>query len=92
VMGEKVDQRSDIYAVGVSMFECLTGEKPYAGGDVGYHHVHSPVPELPNVHPDVAKIVKRCMAKKKEDRFESASALLDEIRTVLKQLAAQSKR
>ncbi len=43
--GENVDARADLYALGVTFFELVTGNVPFREGDVVYHHRHSPVPD-----------------------------------------------
>ncbi len=74
-----VDHRSDIYGLGVIMYEMLTGEQPYQAVDamgVLVKHVSEPVPEIlkidPNLPPEVDAIIKKAMAKNRNDRYESA--------------------
>ena len=43
--GENVDARADLYALGVTFFELVTGNVPFREGDVVYHHRHSPIPD-----------------------------------------------
>ena len=82
-----VDARSDIYGVGAVLFQLLTGAPPFEGTDsqeiVG-RHISEPVPSASlsrdNVPPWIRAIVLRCMAKHPDDRFPSASAVLEAIR------------
>jgi serine/threonine-protein kinase len=74
-----VDHRTDIYGLGVITYEMLTGEKPYKASDsfgVLVKHVSEPVPEILHVNPDlppeVDAIIKKSMAKNRNDRYESA--------------------
>ena len=74
-----VDHRADIYGLGVITYEMLTGEKPYKASDpmgVLVKHVSEPVPEILQVNSDlpseVDHIIKRAMAKNRNDRYESA--------------------
>lgn len=74
-----VDHRTDIYGLGVIMYEMLTGEKPYVAVDamgVLVKHVSEPVPEIlkvnPDLPPEVDAIIKKSMAKNRNDRYESA--------------------
>lgn len=74
--GEPVDERSDLYSLGVILFEMLTGEKPFTDSNpmaIIYKHRNQPVPRLP---PGVARwqpLVDRLLAKRPEDRYASAS-------------------
>jgi serine/threonine-protein kinase len=86
ILGKKVDERADIYAVGVILYEMLTGVPPYSRGDhmsVMYQHVQGkarPAIEAnPNLPPDLAEVVSRAMAVDKTKRFQS----MDELRGAL---------
>jgi serine/threonine protein kinase len=74
-----VDHRTDIYGLGVIMYEMLTGEQPYQAVDamgVLVKHVSEPVPEIllsnPDLPAEVDAIIKKSMAKNRNDRYESA--------------------
>ena len=80
--GERGDERSDQYSLGVVAYELLTGEVPYSGENlmaVAMRHVRDPVPSVrarrPEVSEHVDAVVSRAMAKRPEDRFESMDAL-----------------
>jgi len=84
--GKEVDDRADQYSLGVLLFELLTGEVPYDGDGmvtVALKHVHDPVPSVrtrrPEVSPRVDGLVRRTMAKRPEDRFDSLDDLISEI-------------
>jgi serine/threonine-protein kinase len=83
-MGKMVDGRSDIYAVGVMLYEMLLGFPPFDGADsysVGYKHVHEqPVPpEIVDSRtpPALAAIVMRCLAKAPNERYQRGMELAD---------------
>jgi serine/threonine-protein kinase len=76
-----IDARSDLYAVGVLLFEVLTGEKPFKSdhiGDLILMHREKPAPRMKDVAPDakisreMERVVQRAMEKFPEDRFQSA--------------------
>jgi serine/threonine-protein kinase len=80
IVGKDLDGRSDLYSLGVSMFECATAKVPFAKGDLTYHHLHTPPPAAGDVNPTISKelsdLILRCMSKKPDDRFTSANELM----------------
>lgn len=80
--GAPVDERADLYSLGVVFHEMLTGRKPYVAGSpmaVIWKHRHAPVPVLPSPLAACQPLLERLMAKLPEDRFCSARAVLDAI-------------
>ncbi|MEO5347779.1 MAG: serine/threonine protein kinase [Magnetococcus sp. YQC-9] len=84
LMGLAVDGRADLFAVGVILFELLTGVKPFIGGDfreVTLRVLSFTPPELER-EGLLWMLMRRALAKKPEKRFESAKQFLDAIRTL----------
>lgn len=86
ILGKKVDERADVYAIGVMLYEMLTGVPPYARGDhmaVMYQHVQGrarPPREInPSLTPELSDLIVRAMAVDKTKRFQN----MDELRTAL---------
>jgi predicted ATPase/class 3 adenylate cyclase len=82
IRGEPVDQRGDVYALGVLSFELLTGRLPFAGrGSLAtmWAHLHDepPLPTMlrPELPAGLDAVLMRALAKRPEDRFGSAGAL-----------------
>ncbi len=80
------DARSDIYAVGIMMYEMLTGEQPYKGEQpvqIAYQHANSVVPapsgRNPRVPAELDELVQWATARKPEDRPADARVLLDQV-------------
>jgi serine/threonine protein kinase len=72
---EPVDVRSDLYSLGVILFEMLTGEKPYRAENpmaIVYKHRKEPIPQLPPQFAAVQPLLERLLAKTPADRFAGA--------------------
>lgn len=79
-LGEELDARSDLYSLGVMYHEMLTGKKPFTGGsaiEVLQQHVNAPPPRLPLSLSRHAPILARLLAKRREDRFNTADEVLE---------------
>jgi eukaryotic-like serine/threonine-protein kinase len=73
--GEATDPRSDLYSLGVILYEMLTGGKPYRAENpmaVIYKHRKEPVPQLAQALEGLQPLLERLLAKRPEDRFASA--------------------
>jgi eukaryotic-like serine/threonine-protein kinase len=88
--GTPASTRSDIYAVGVLLFYCLSGRLPFVADSVGQliqlHRSH-PIPDIRKVAPAVpenlAEILSRCLAKAPEDRYDTATGLAEALQDVI---------
>lgn len=79
---DEIDHRSDLYAIGVMLFEMLTGEWPFDGAAIevmGRKCVldpPSPVERCPDLHPQLAKVCHTLIAKSKNDRYSSCHQIV----------------
>lgn len=80
VLGHDVDHRSDLYSLGVMLFEISTGSVPFDTGEVAYHHRHTPVPDPRSLRPDMpdalAQLILRLLEKDPDARLQGASDVL----------------
>ncbi len=86
IQGLKIDHRTDIYSSGASLFHLITGRVPFKGENIFYQHLFEPVPDITKIRKEVpkklAEIVAKCMEKKRENRYQSAQEILNEIKLI----------
>jgi serine/threonine-protein kinase len=89
-----VDARADLYSVGVVLFEMLTGQVPYHGVtpvEVLRKHAHEPLPRPRDINPGLPAaaepLLLRALAKRPADRYQSASAMGQDVQRLIGQLA-----
>lgn len=82
IKGESPDNRSDIYSLGVTLFEMVSGQPPYQADSamtLMMMHVNDPVPEIKNLNPDVpndlVEVINKALAKDPNNRYQSASQM-----------------
>ena len=80
--GKPITPQSDLYSLGVMMFEMLAGQRPFKAETLALllaHHLSAPTPALPAAHAGLQPVVERLMAKEPEARYGSAAALLADL-------------
>src|SRR5687768_7794547 len=91
VKGAPVDGRTDIFALGICLYECLTRRKPFGGDSltsISYKIVHEPFPPLREINPQIPEgfedVVANCLAKDPSKRYQRARDLAVALRTAMR--------
>ena len=86
VLGENPDERTDIYALGVTFFQLVTGTLPFATGNILRAHLEQPAPDpqalAPDLEPAVSHLILRCLAKDPDRRPRDGAPLLAALDTL----------
>jgi len=91
IKGAPVDGRTDIFSLGICLYECLTRRKPFGGDSltsISYKIVHEPFPPLHDINPQIPDgyedVVALCLAKDPAKRYQRAKEMATALRTVLR--------
>ena len=89
----EIDQRSDIFSFGCILFEAVTGKKPFEGDSIvkSLHSlIYEPAPQIKDLNPaapaDLQRIIRRCLAKDKEERYQTIKDVAIELKELRREL------
>lgn len=88
LLGKPVDGRSDIYSLGVLLYELSTGSLPFKSGDITYQHQNI-IPDLPttkrsDIPPELVHIIMKCLEKNPNTRYQTSREIIPEFEAYLK--------
>jgi serine/threonine protein kinase len=92
IQGLQIDARADIYSIGITLFEMLSGKPPYEADSamtLMMMHLNDPLPDLrelkPETPPGLVAITNKALAKNRDERYQSASEMADALRNLADQ-------
>jgi len=95
VMGRPVDGRSDLYSLGIVLYEMCSGKRPFQGDNLAviFRAITQDTPtELPTIDPAIpqalSQAIMKCLSKQPEERFQTGNQLADALKTCLKKSTA----
>jgi len=95
-LGGNIDARTDLYSLGVTLFEMVTSRLPFPDGQAAYHHVHTAPPDpaelLPELPQSIGNLILKLMEKEPDNRYQSAAETLDTLKEIAEEVKGSFDR
>jgi len=85
IRGAQIDNRADIYSMGIMLYEFMTGRPPFTEGDLAYQHLNVEPKPIQQGEPNMISLVYKCLAKDREQRWRTCGELVDYLDTWARQ-------
>src|SRR5215210_1274525 len=97
--GENIDTRSDIYSMGIILFQMLTGEVPFKGNSIPtvmYQHLQVPTPSFNSlgitISPQIESVVQKALAKEQDQRYSTVEEFLSDYEAALSNIGNKTTK
>ncbi|MCK6548556.1 protein kinase [Myxococcota bacterium] len=93
IRNEPLDPRTDIYSLGVILYQMTSGRAPFNGKtsvDILHQHMHQAPAPIDGCAPELAAVIFRCLSKAREERYSSINELLRDLKSVYRGLAGHT--
>lgn len=93
--GKKLDHLTDIYSLGVILFEIFNGRVPFDAEDsiaIIYKHINEPAPEMSHLPSEVGEVIHKALAKEPSNRFQEATEMVKALSFAVESLSGESPK